>query len=121
MTGAISCDAFSTASLERMATVQLLSDRMKDGSRNFILLPQTVPPLRLIPRILTLWGAFPTGYMPSLTESWIDFRYRGHKFSVNNQVGDYWFFVADASCPVEILEHVANHFAELLQPSRNAL
>ena len=103
-----------------MATVQLLDDRMKDGSRNFILLPQTVPPLRLIPRIFTLWGALPTAYVPSPTESWIDFRYRGHKFSVNNQFGDFWFFVADASCPAGILEHVADHFARLLLPSRNA-
>jgi len=102
-----------------MATVQLLNDRMKDGSRNFILLPQTVPPFRLIPHILTLWGAFPTAYVPSLAESWINFRYRGHKFSVNNQFGDFWFFVEDPSCPAEILERVANHFAKLLA-SRNA-
>jgi hypothetical protein len=103
-----------------MATVQLLNNRMKDGSRNFILLPQTVPPLRLIPRIVTLWGAFPTAYVPSLAESWIDFRYRRQNFSINNQFGDFWFFVEDASCPTDILERVANHFSKFLAV-RNAL
>ena len=98
-----------------MTTLHLLDDRMKDGSRNFILLPQSVPPLRLIPRILTLWGAFPTAFVPGLDQAWIDFRYRGYKFSINDQFGDFWFFVNDPACPTVVLERVAGHFASLLR------
>lgn len=88
---------------------------MNDGSRNFILLPVgSTPPIRLLPRVFTLLGAYPTLYVPSFSESWIDFRYKKHKFSINNQYGDFWFFVKDPNCPEEILIKVAKHFAGLL-------
>jgi hypothetical protein len=92
----------------------LLDERMNDGSRHFALLPQSKSPIRLLLHVLALPGALPTAYAPSLDESWFDFRYRGHKFSVNNQFGDFWFFVQDPSCPEPILIKVANHFARLL-------
>ncbi|MBK7708568.1 MAG: hypothetical protein IPJ30_23110 [Acidobacteria bacterium] len=46
---------------------------------------------------------------------WLDFDYRGHRFSVNNQFGDYWFFVRDPKCPDEILLEVCAHFRALLE------
>jgi len=104
-----------------MGGVNLLDERMHDGSRHFALLPQTRAPLRLVFRVLTLPGAWPTAYVPSLAAgSWIDFRYKGHQFSINNQYGDFWFFVHDPVCPPPVLARVVSHFATLLQP-QNAL
>jgi len=40
---------------------------------------------------------------------WIDFTYRGHQFSINNQFGNYWFFVDNPQCSEEILEAVLGH------------
>lgn len=98
----------------------LINDLMHDGSRNFVLLPQNKSPLRVLLHVFTLPGAYPTGYLPSLVAgSWIDFRFKGHKFSINNQYGDYWFFVADPSCPEAILSKIAAHFSKLL--AANAL
>jgi hypothetical protein len=98
-----------------MSFVQLLNKKMSDGSRNFLLLPVgSTPPLSLLFRVFTLWGAFPTAYVPSFSESWIDFRYKGEKFSVNNQSGDYWFFVENSSCKESVLLLVANHFQRVL-------
>jgi len=88
---------------------------MHDGSINFLLLPTgSTSPIRLAFRVLSLWGAFPTAYIPSLDEAWIDFRYKGNKFSINNQYGDFWFFVENSSCPDSVLLEVANHFEKLL-------
>lgn len=49
-----------------------------------------------------------------VTEGWIDFELEGHRFSMNNQFGEWWFFVADPACDEAILRRVAVHFAELL-------
>ena len=46
---------------------------------------------------------------------WLDFEFRSHKFSVNNQFTDYWFFVEDADCPEKILLEVIDHFSQLLE------
>jgi len=95
--------------------MELLNDTMNDGSRNFILLPVgNTPPIRLLLRVITLWGAYPTAYIPSLSESWIEFRYKRHTFSINNQYGDFWFFVKDPSCSDELLFEVINHFKGVL-------
>lgn len=95
--------------------MELLDDRMHDGSRNFLLLPVgSTPPIRLLFRVFTLWGAYPTAYIPSLSESWIDFKYRKHCFSINNQNGDFWFFVKDPECSNDLVREVAEHFRAVL-------
>lgn len=50
-----------------------------------------------------------------VTEMWLDFEYRGRSFSINNQFGDYWFFVNEPECPDEILLEVIRHF-KLINP-----
>ena len=95
--------------------VKLLTVEMKDGSRHFGDLPQTVSWHRLRTHIEELDGAEVTHFVTdNVTEAWIDFSYRGHQFSVNDQFGAYWFFVNDPTCPDKILVAVLSHCEALL-------
>jgi hypothetical protein len=69
-------------------------------------------------RIVRLWAPIPTAFVPGLGETWLDFRYRAHAFSINNQFGDWWFFVKDRNCPEALLENVAQHFVQHSEPRR---
>ncbi len=87
--------------------------RMKDGSRQFCELEATSGPKTLMKHLLTLHGTEIADYLPgrggSSEDSWIDFTFRGHFFTVNGQYGDWWFFVQDPACPDDILLAVVNH------------
>jgi hypothetical protein len=100
-----------------IAMEKLLSITMADGSRHFGDLPQTASWYELRDHIERFEGVQLTGFITDhITEAWIDFSYRGHCFSVNDQFGDYWFFVKDPSCPDEVLEAVLGHCKSLLLP-----
>lgn len=89
---------------------------MNDGSRNFADLPETVFFDKLREIASNLVGAKETAFVTDwITEVWLNFEYRGHKFSINNQNGDYWFFVENPNCSDEILLEVIDHFRKLLQ------
>jgi hypothetical protein len=97
-------------------TPSLINLIMHDGSRHFGDLPQTVLWYAVCDHVAQLPGATLTGFVTDgVTEAWIDFAYQGHSFSINDQFGDYWFFVKDPACPDEILREVLNHFADLLE------
>ncbi|HEX3525504.1 MAG TPA: hypothetical protein VH988_00425, partial [Thermoanaerobaculia bacterium] len=86
--------------------------RMSDGSRHFVSLPETRSPDALRDHLTGLPGAVVTGFVfDGIVEAWIDFRYGGHEFSVNNQLGEYWFFVQDPACPDTTLQDVAAYCA----------
>lgn len=90
--------------------------RMQDGSRHFAALPETETWESLHEHVSGLEGVSGAGVITDeVTEAWIDFSYRGHEFSINNQHGDYWFFVVDPACPVEVLEAVLSHCKLLLE------
>lgn len=83
-------------------------------------MPETVSYSSLCRHIRRLTGAKLTFPNTDLIEDyaiamWFDFNYRGYEFSINNQFGEYWFFVNDPTCPDKILEIVAQHFSRLLQ------
>lgn len=50
-----------------------------------------------------------------VVEMWLEFLFRGQHFYVNNQFGDYQFFVKEPKCPEEILLEIADHFRRLLE------
>src|SRR5688572_25919636 len=89
---------------------------MGDGSRHFGSLPESYcvnHPEWLVLRdaVPALTGATLAGFVTDhVTEAWIDFEYRGHRISINNQHGQWWFFVDDPTCPDEILHSVLAHF-----------
>jgi len=94
----------------------LLETKMRDGSRHFVNMPEVVFFDELCDHLEELEGAEITEFIADgVVEMWLDFEFRGHKFSVNNQLGDYWFFVEDPNCPEEILFEIVDHFRKLLE------
>ena len=94
---------------------KLFDFRMNDGSRNFADLPETVFFDKLREIAEQFEGAKETGFVTDwITEVWLDFEFREQRFSINNQQGDYWFFVENPDCPDEILMEVVEHFQKFL-------
>jgi len=90
--------------------IQLLTRTTNDGSRWFAELPESRSWRELRDHLARLSGVYITKFLTDeVTEAWIDFAYRGHTFSVNNQFGDYWFFVREPGCPDDILIEVVSH------------
>jgi len=95
---------------------ELREIKMTDGSRHFVDLPEVVFFDEFYDHAETLDGAEITEFITDgVVKMWLDFKFRGHKFSVNNQFGDYWFFVENAECPDEILLEIIEHFRRLLE------
>lgn len=96
---------------------QLTHNLMRDGSRCFLSLRPGADWYAVRDHVSRLEGAELTGFITDeVTEAWVDFLYAGHKFSINDAPGDYWFFVTDPSCNDSILNVVAAHFSNLLEP-----
>lgn len=94
----------------------LFDMRMQGGARHFADMPEAVFFDDFADHVENLEGAEITEFITDgVIEMWLDFEYRGHKFSVNNQFGDYWFFVQDPDCDEEILLEVCDHFRQLLE------
>lgn len=94
---------------------ELTDHRMCDGTRNFATLSASRDWYAVRDHVASLAGAAITAFVcDDLTEAWIDFRFRGHEFSINDQMGEYWFFVRDPNCDATILQAVAEHFRTLL-------
>jgi len=89
---------------------KLLNIIMNDGSRHFGDLPESIDWHQLRDHIDRLDGVQITDFITdNVTQVWIDFVYRGQQFSVNNQFGEYWFFVDNPRCKEKILEAVLGH------------
>ena len=88
----------------------LLDGRMADGSRHFASLPEKRS-WRALQRHIAKLPSVALGELVSdgVSEVWFDFRFEGHDFTVNNQLGEYWFFVRDPSCTDSVLHRVADH------------
>ena len=84
---------------------------MNDGSLFFFDMPASISWDELHARIESLDDAQITNFFSDLIVGfWLDFTFRGHQFSVNNPMGEYWFFVEDATCSPEILNVVVEQF-----------
>ena len=96
---------------------KLFDFRMNDGSRNFMDLPTNIIGWSdLYDYLGKLDGVKNTGFLTdNVTEVWMDFSFRGQDFSVNNEMGEYWFFAENPNCPEEILIKIAEHCEKLLE------
>jgi hypothetical protein len=102
-------------SVQPSGNAPLVDIRMHDGSRLSASLPMSALGHRVRDHAASLQGAELTGFIdPGFAEVWIDFRYRGHRFSINAQLGEYWFFADDPDCPDAILHEFVRHFSALL-------
>lgn len=89
---------------------------MHDGSRQFGSLPQKVLWHGVRDHVARLRGAAVTKFLcDDVTEAWVDFSYGGHAFTINDQFGEYLFFVDDPACPDEVLVAVLGHFDRILR------
>lgn len=96
----------------------LLDPRMNDGSRHFFSLPESYPWESFRDHMAKLPGLAVTDFLTDrVTEVWIDFSYEGHAFSINNQHGEYWFFVADPKCADATLRKILEHANSFLAGS----
>ena len=97
--------------------IELLNTTMHSGARHFMDLPTDVIGWSSLYRYLgKLKGVKMTGFLTDyVTEFWMDFSLRGYNFSVNNQMGEYWFFAENAECPEEILSEIAQHCGKFLE------
>ena len=94
----------------------LLEIKMNDGSRHFVDMPEVVFFDEFYDHTEKFEGAEITEFLTDgVVEMWLDFKFRGHKFTVNNQFGDYWFFVENPECPEEILLEVIAHYSKLME------
>jgi len=104
-----------TRAIECPVSIELLNYAAHDGSRQFAELPQTVLWYDMRDHLRKLPGAVITNFLcDGVTEAWIDFTYRVHSFTVNDQFGAYWFFVDDPKCSDEILTEIVGHCENLL-------
>jgi hypothetical protein len=88
---------------------------MHDGSRHFASLPATHDWFAVRDHVRSLPGARLTDFVcDGVTEAWIDFGYASHRFSINDQAGEYLFFVTDPACSDGVLRAVVDHWAGLL-------
>ena len=95
---------------------ELLDIRMKDGSRHFCVLPESISFAQLKVHAAKLQDAKIRDFLTdSVTEIWLDFDFRNERFSINNQFGEYWFFVNNPDCPDATLSQVRRHFENLLE------
>jgi hypothetical protein len=96
---------------------------MPDGSRHFGALAECSDAShpeweRIRDAVPRLSGAHLSGFVTDhVTEAWIDFDFRSHRFSINNQNGEWWFFVDDPTCADEVLLAVLDHFEATLMPA----
>lgn len=93
-----------------MMKTRLFNFKAEGGARQFARVPETMTWPDLLSQLQTVPGlTVGNSSIDNTAEAWIEFSYRGHSFKVNNQFGDYGFFVQDPSCPDEILLEVVNH------------
>ena len=90
---------------------------MNDGWRHFVDFPVEAAFFDdFADHVEELDGAEITEFLTDgIVEMWLEFEFRGHNFTVNNQLFDYMFFVEDATCPDEILLEIIEHFRKLLE------
>jgi hypothetical protein len=96
--------------------LRLTNTSMHDGSRHFASVPESASAEPLKQRLEELEGVVITRLLTDrVTESWIDFDFHGCRFTVNNQMGEYWFFVNDPKCPEATLATIVDHASRSLR------
>ena len=102
-------------------SVALLNLTTHDGSRQFLAIRADCSYAAFERWTESLPEATVSYMLPTVTEMWLDFSFRGQRFTVNDQFGEFWFFVSDPHCAEDILLAVAEHFTSTRPPPNPAL
>lgn len=90
--------------------VEYLDRRMEDGSRLFAITQERISWAELRQHLEKMEGLEILRFVTDgVVVGWLDFRYFGHEFSVNNPMGEFWFFVQDPACASFILGELMTH------------
>lgn len=91
--------------------VDYLDQRMEDGSRLFAIIRDPMSWADLKSHLKQMENLEILHFVSDgMVEGWLDFRYFGHQFSINDPMGEFWVFVDDPSCPSFILGELMTHF-----------
>lgn len=84
---------------------------MNDGICRF---PQSRFWYELRDHILGLAGVVVRDFVDApVVGSWLDFTFRGHRFTVNAECGEFVFFVEGTDCPESVRAEIIAHFHPL--------
>jgi len=98
------------------APVSFVVSDMTKNAYMFVALPQVRLWHDLHTHLQRLQGVNISGFLTDgVIGSWIDFSYRGHAFTINEQSGEYQFFVDDPACPDEVLSEVTRQCKAFLR------
>lgn len=93
-----------------------LRDNMNDNARHFVDLPEVIFFDELSDHLEELPGYQLNEFeVDGVVGLWIEFEWANNKFFVDNQPGDYRFYVEDPKCEEGILLEISNHLRSLLE------
>jgi len=83
---------------------------MNDGSRLFAIIQDPISWAELREHLEQMRGLTVLEFVSDgVVESWLDFRFLYHQFSIHDPMGEYWFFVRDPNCASFILWELIGH------------
>lgn len=94
--------------------MRIIDQRTEDGSRRFLCLPKTTDWEGLRGHLAQLPGLRVANYLAGGFAPMLDFFYWGHRFSIQEQSGEFWFTVLDPMCSDLTLYQIAIHVEGLL-------
>jgi hypothetical protein len=95
--------------------MRLIDLRTADGSRQFARLPKAAAWDTLREHFARLPGLEIINFVVERVPTpWLDFIYRGHRFTVRDAGEEVWLMVADPQCSDVLLYETAAHCEQLL-------
>lgn len=76
---------------------------MRDGTRHFLALREIAGPEEIRAQLEAIPGIRVCQLSKGGFEWWMSFQCMGWRFSINNPLGELWFFAEDPACPEDIL------------------
>lgn len=90
--------------------MRLIDERTPDGSRHFAVIDQNAGLRAMRNRVLQLKNAKVVNFIDEgIAKPWFDFTFRGHRFLIHCENGEYLLYVQDPQCPDLILFEVGQH------------
>ncbi len=99
-----------------MLRIDELKAKMNPEARHFVDFPEVVFFDEMSDHIEKLPGCEISEFeADGVFGIWIEFEFSGHKFFVDNAMGDFRFFVEDPKCDESILLEIADHLRSMLE------